>query len=157
MEPAYNVDVTVTMQDEWDVAKRKLMLERELSDNPLWQHMKNVASAADQEPRDLYFTNVAKCNSDSDFDDRAQHCMEYLPGEILEVDPKLILLHGGNVLNVTSDMFNISYDSVGDVHGTLHSLNTFQVLPLYHWGYSYRQGNVEEYNTLVATAVSSVL
>lgn len=158
MEPAYNVDeVTVDMDDTWEQAKRKMELERESSNNPLWRHMENVALAIDVSPLDLYFTNVAKCGN-GDFEERVDHCENYLAAEITAVNPQVLLLHGGKCITVAGDILGLDFGrSVGAVHGELFEMRSFDVLPLYHWGYVYRQGNVTEYNSLVAKRVAEVL
>lgn len=154
-EPAYNVDNdSVEIEMKWDAAKFMLTLNREKSRNPLWKHMENVAEVAECEPYDLYFTNVAKCNNDSMFGERSSHCKDYLRDEILEVDPETILLHGSKVINVVYSFLGLPRPSaVGPVHGTVVDAGRYTLLPLYHWGFAYRQHSVEEYDQTVREAI----
>lgn len=160
MEPAYNLDeMYVDIDMPWERAKERLLIERKASDNPLWQHMANVALAARCKPADLYFTNLAKCTTDdSSFDERYSHCETYLPGELAQVDPELILLHGGNVISRVFQLFGEPEpSSVGSVHGDVVETASTMLMPLYHWGYAYRQRSVDEYNELVHRRVDEVL
>lgn len=161
MEPAYNLDERVAnIEMDWEDVKDKLLVERKACENPLWQHMENVALAANTVPGNLYFTNVAKCGGTSDdFDERVNHCSGYLKQELITVDPQVLLLHGGNVLDVAADILGIEElsGSVGSVHGEWFQKYSMNILPLYHWGYAYRRGNVTEYNKLVAKRVSEIV
>lgn len=157
VEPAYNLDeVTVSTETEWSRAKEQLLIERKASDNPLWRHMKNVALAAGCKPAELYFTNVAKC-ANGDYKQRAAYCEGYLKQEIIAVDPQVLLLHGGKVIRKVGDILKIDFpSSVGDAHCQVYESRA-DVIPLYHWGYAYRQGNISGYNSEVAEAVSKAL
>lgn len=159
-EPAYNVGTdTVDTKMTWTEAKRTMTEDRRQDVNPLWKHMMNVGIAADTSPQQLYFTNLAKCNADgASFDDCVEHCRGYLPREIGEVDPKVLLLHGSKVINVVLDMFDISWSgSVGDVHGEIFETSSLQLVTLYHWGYAYRQGDIDQYNETVRNTVTEAL
>ncbi len=158
MEPAYNIDESSVDSDmNWWDARDAMTDDRRSSMNPLWKHMMNIGIAAQCSPTDLYFTNLSKCNVD-DFDGCFEHCRSYLPREIAVVEPQVLLLYGSKVINVVFDMFGIDWSgTVGDVHTEPHETGSLTLLPLYHWGYAYRQGDVETYNEEVKTAVSEVL
>lgn len=149
MEPAYNVDDDFVSTDmHWDKANAMLFINRKQQANPLWQHLNNVASAIDVPPWELYFTNVAKCNvEDSEYEERKEHCLEYLKTEIDDVDPQVLIAHGGKVCSVMEDLLGV--DISGVPHGELFDTDFGQLLCLYHWGYAYRQGNVKEYDEFV--------
>jgi len=161
--PAYNVDVDELLDGAaeelyWHEAEKQLIQDRRESMNPLWKHMMNVAVAAQCAPTDLYFTNIVKCNSDASYHDCLEHCRNYFPREIAEVDPEVLLLHGSKVTTTVLDMFEIDWSaSIGDVHGEQHETSGLTLVTLYHWGYAYRQGNVDEYNDTVADAVEEVM
>lgn len=157
-EPAYNVDEDkVDIDMSWHKAKSQLEEDRQESMNPLWRHMMNISLALECDPLDLYFTNLVKCAA-GDWDERADHCSPYIGGEFAQVDPDLIILHGGKVIEHMFESFDIDWSgAVGDVHGEVFESSSLKFLALYHWGYAYRQGNVSEYNSTVAKAVSEVL
>lgn len=160
MEPAYNVDDdTVDPEMTWLEAKHTMEENRRESLNPLWKHMMNIALVAKCSPEHLYFTNLSKCStSDASFEECFEQCRGYLPREIGHVDPEALLLHGSNVIDVIFDMFGIEWSgTVGDVHGEIFETNGLKLVTLYHWGYAYRQGNIESYNDEVAEVVQEVL
>lgn len=160
MEPAYNVDTDRgELQDlaTYEEAMPILIHDRRESQNPLWRHMVNVALAAECQPEDLYFTNIAKCGS-GDFDSRVNHCLGYFRNELVTVRPKLILLHGGKVINKVYEMYDLPRPkSVGSVHGKHVEFVSATLLPLYHWGYAYRNNTVDEYDKTVANAVEALV
>lgn len=157
MEPAYNIDSPLVDGDEdWDKARTLLMMERKRSSNPLWRHMECVADAAGCDPSELYFTNLAKCNTpDSSFEERFGHCDSYFPEEVADVDPKLIIGHGSKVCNVLDEWLQLDLpDHVP--HGEVFRSLSQTVLILYHWGYAHRNGTVDEYREVTATNVEEL-
>lgn len=157
-EPAYNVDNDSTSLDmDWFEAKRSLERDREASNNPLWKHLRNIAIAAGCSPEDLYFTNIVKCAT-GDWDERAEHCVPYLAGEIASVEPNMMILHGGKVISEVFDMLDIDWSgSVTDVHGETFEFHNITILTFLHWGYAYRKNMVSEYNTAVARTISEAI
>lgn len=159
-EPAYNIDMDrVNMDMSWGEARRQFIEDRRESLNPLWKHMMNVAIAAECSPEELYFTNLAKCNDgDSPWSVRADHCQPYLAREVGLIDPDVLLLYGSKVIQRVFEMFGLNFSgSVGDVHTEVFETNTLKLIPLYHWGYPYRKGTVDEYNEAVREVVQEVL
>lgn len=154
-EPAYNVDDDAFAEHgsdaDWPAAKRAMEQRRRIDINPLYKHLVNIAVAAECEPYDLYFTNVAKCDDgNSTFVERASQCKSYLIDEIASVDPELILLHGGKVIRTVLPMFGFDEPaSISTVHGSVFEARSVKLLTLYHWGYAYRTGDVTKYNDLV--------
>lgn len=163
-EPAYNVDGDELADGapddmDWQVAERFMIENRRDSMNPLYKHMMNVAVTARCAPTDLYFTNLAKCTvDDASYSDCLEHCRLYFPREVAHVDPTVLLLHGSKVITTVFDMFDIDWGgSVGDVHGEIFETGSLKLVSLYHWGYAYRQHNIDDYNDDVADAVTEAL
>lgn len=159
-EPAYNVDDDrIDMDMSWYDAADQVIKDRKESMNPLWKHMMNVAVAADCAPEDLYFTNLAKCDDgDSDWHERFDHCHTYFAREIALVDPSVLLLYGTKVSQAVFEMFGLDLpDALGDAQGNVYETSSLNLVPLYHWGYAYRRGNVDEYNDTVREIVQEVL
>lgn len=157
MEPAYNIDEDHAADLRWTWARVQLMKDRMDSQNPLWKHMCVVAEAADTHPEFLYFTNLSKCST-GDFDVRVDHCRPYLVDEIITVDPELLLLYGGKVISSVFEMFSLKQpNTIGAVQGDVFEKAGRKLMPLYHWGYAYRQGNVDEYDQIVAESVRKAL
>lgn len=159
-EPAYNLDTdTVDSDMSWSEAHERLIEDRRESMNPLWKHMMNIAVAAGCEPEQLYVTNLAKCaTEDSSFEDCHEHCSPYFARELGVVDPKVLLLHGSKVISSVFKLFGIEWNgTVGDVHAEIFEHAELTIVPLYHWGYSYRRNTVSEYNQEVAETVQETL
>ena len=158
-EPAYNVDHdTVELEMDWERAKRVLEENRRESMNPLWRQILLVAEAAGLEPTDLYFTNLAKCNDgESTWRARYEQCRGYFLRELEIVSPRAILLYGRDVIDAVFALYGLEVPSqIGEVHACPHDVPGRTVVPLYHWAYAMRSGQIESYNGEVTGVVRSI-
>lgn len=150
-EPAYNVDEDRVERDmPWMEAQEQMVIDRRESMNPLWRHMMRLGLELEMAPDDLYFTNIAKCNPGS-----VEHCRGYIPRELANVNPRVLLLYGSNAIMSVFDMFDIEWSgSVTDVHLEPVDRSHLTIIPTLHWGYAMRNGTFDQYNTEVAQTVN---
>lgn len=120
-EPAYNLGVDRVDEEQedlsWEEARDQLVEDRRREHNPLWRVLTTVADAAECNPTDLYFTNLAKCGgSDSTWVDRRDRCRGYLLREFERVSPAYLVLFGDRVINTVLPMHGLEKPRDGVPH-----------------------------------------
>lgn len=152
LEPTYKLDPDhVTGQaDElsWSQAKTLLYSDRVDSTFPLWDLHRELSDYFGIEIRDIYFTNVNKCNpvATDDADDREeslQHCRQYAKSELTHVNPKVCTVWGKRAMQIVFEEFGKKPpDSINAVSGECYDFGSMKVVPFPHWGYTMRYGNM---------------
>jgi len=158
-DPAYNVGQdTAELKMDWGRAKQALEENCQEAMNPLWRQMLLVAEAAGVGTTDLYFTNLAKCNDgESKWQARFEQCRGYFLRELEIVSPEAILLYGRDVIDAVFGLYGLEVPSkIGEVHARARDVPGRTLVPLYHWAYAMRSGQIERYNEEVKEVVRSV-
>lgn len=103
---------------DWAKLHRKIKSEHAQEMSPLWKHLSNIGVAAGCKPEELYFTYLAKCNTDSTWESRYENCSGYFIQELYKVSPDLILAHGKQVVESLLSVFELEWSGdMVDVHG----------------------------------------
>lgn len=162
-EPNYNVEENTVRRDmSWPEAKQAMEQDRRSPPNELWQQMRTVADAAGLNgPTDLYFTNPAKCNDKEDpgspWEERYDHCRQYLSQELETVSPEVLLLYGRHAIDATFEEHGLDSPSrVRDVHARPRQAAGRTLVPLFHWAHAMREGRIDEYDQEVAEVVRNL-
>ena len=99
---------------------------------------------------DLYFTNIKKCGdypvSSRDKDKGYKTCSKYIPYEIKDVNPKIIITVGANPFKYINKLFGLTEEkSILKNHLKTFRTKDYTILSLAHWGYFNRNNKMQVY------------